>query len=453
MNNLFGSVGIDFLKMFFSHLIMNYFPIFLISRLVLSCTKHRDGFKTKCLLGILLTLFVAFVFSVLEMIARLNLQMYYIFFSLLGFCAMYFVIALALWILFDISFFEASNAAITGYTFQNLVWKTFAFFMHLFNIYDTVVHKSPVLWSGMVALVLVGFIVMQHFHRQDILSTTIAISRYKRDKNTYFVTSATLTGIIILSFLCDVFYRSDKYLYLSSCLLSVLTCVFILMVQFGKIQLWKKEEALNLQRRMLEMEHQQYEQLRNNVEVINIKCHDLKHQLVSLREQKERTLSKGFLNEMEEAIRGFEVNPATGNEIIDIAIADKWFYCNAKGIRFSCMVDGEKLAFMKEDDLFSLFGNALDNAITAASKMPEELRVISVTTSQKANFLLLQFQNYFDGGLKFTDGLPQTTKEDIEYHGFGIKSIRSIVEKYEGSIRINSENQIFKLDILFPLSD
>ena len=63
--------------------------------------------------------------------------------------------------------------------------------------------------------------------------------------------------------------------------------------------------------------------------------------------------------------------------------------------------------------------------------------------------MILQVENYYQGPLTFQDGLPATQKAG-EYHGYGLKSIRSTAEKYGGSITISTENDIFLLCILLP---
>jgi hypothetical protein len=49
------------------------------------------------------------------------------------------------------------------------------------------------------------------------------------------------------------------------------------------------------------------------------------------------------------------------------------------------------------------------------------------------------------------DGLPETTKEDKHYHGFGVKSIRYITEKYGGDMSVTMEDGVFSLDLIFSL--
>ena len=63
--------------------------------------------------------------------------------------------------------------------------------------------------------------------------------------------------------------------------------------------------------------------------------------------------------------------------------------------------------------------------------------------------LFIQSDNYYAGELSFKDGLPQTTKEDSNWHGFGLRSIKLIVQKYGGELTTYVEDDIFHLSILF----
>ena len=51
--------------------------------------------------------------------------------------------------------------------------------------------------------------------------------------------------------------------------------------------------------------------------------------------------------------------------------------------------------------------------------------------------------------MEFADGLPVTTKEDKNFHGFGVRSIRYLVEKYRGDMLMRAEEERFFVDILF----
>ena len=63
---------------------------------------------------------------------------------------------------------------------------------------------------------------------------------------------------------------------------------------------------------------------------------------------------------------------------------------------------------------------------------------------------LFCIENYYDGTLKLEHGLPVTTRDHPMDHGYGMRSIQEIAQKYGGSISVDMENQIFLLSILLP---
>ena len=66
-------------------------------------------------------------------------------------------------------------------------------------------------------------------------------------------------------------------------------------------------------------------------------------------------------------------------------------------------------------------------------------------------FIMIRFENYFEGELDYDNELPETTKSDSQNHGFGLKSIRYSVQKYGGAVRISNNDNWFQLQILIPL--
>lgn len=115
------------------------------------------------------------------------------------------------------------------------------------------------------------------------------------------------------------------------------------------------------------------------------------------------------------------------------------------------MADGSRLGFMKPHDIYALFGNALDNAITAVLKIDEhEKRVLDLKIIDQSDIMVIQVQNYFEGTIKYENGMPVTTKYEKNEHGFGIKSMRYTAEKYGGTITTNAKDNIFTLQILLP---
>ena len=221
------------------------------------------------------------------------------------------------------------------------------------------------------------------------------------------------------------------------------------LIQCCELRVRKELEAVQ---NVLQNQYVQYKQSRESIELINYKYHDLKHQIAVLRSEEDPKKREEFLNRMEEEIRQYEAQNKTGNKVLDTVLTTKSLYCAKHGITFTCVADGTLLDFMDVMDICSIFGNALDNAIECELKIPEkEKRLIHVTVSKQKQFLILRFENYCEETLQYQEGTPVTTKKEKEFHGYGLKSIQYTVNKYDGAVSMNLEDNWFELKFLIPI--
>jgi sensor histidine kinase regulating citrate/malate metabolism len=138
--------------------------------------------------------------------------------------------------------------------------------------------------------------------------------------------------------------------------------------------------------------------------------------------------------------------------VLDVILTDKSISCEKNHIRFGYMIDGEPLAFMSSMDLASLFGNVIDNAMEAVLKLDDlEKAVINLTIRTFNGVVFIHCENYYAGELHMVDGLPVTTKKEHNYHGYGIKSVQFVVDKYDGVMTIVPEDQVFNVNITIPI--
>ena len=102
-------------------------------------------------------------------------------------------------------------------------------------------------------------------------------------------------------------------------------------------------------------------------------------------------------------------------------------------------------------DICSLFGNILDNAIEATQQVRiEERRLINLSVRQHKGFIIIECENYSENKLEIEKGrtLPGTTKGDKIRHGFGLKSIQKVAEKYNGAMTITLQDGWFQVRVL-----
>ncbi len=232
----------------------------------------------------------------------------------------------------------------------------------------------------------------------------------------------------------------------------ILCCIFGLCVQFELVALNNEQQQRQMLERMIQQERQQYELTKNSMDLINLKAHDLKYQITRMKEMGDR--DEEGLQEVEQAVDQYEVSCNSGNPTLDVIVTEKQLLCQKSGITFSVIADGKALDFMQDSDLYSLLGNALDNAIECENKVAEpDKRCISMNVFRKGNLVSIKIENYCPDALAPKDDHFETTKEDPNNHGFGLSSMRYITQKYNGSFQICVRNDLFTVALLFQSSD
>ena len=161
---------------------------------------------------------------------------------------------------------------------------------------------------------------------------------------------------------------------------------------------------------------------------------------------------QAFVRDVQNMLDVYDSKTDTGNEALNTILMEKGLYCKLHGISWTCVADGAILNFMDVVDLYTLFGNAIDNAIESVEKIDDkDKRIISATVWKKDSFAIIQIKNYYEGALTLRDGLPLTSKGDTDNHGFGLRSMRKIAEKYQGTLSVKLEDKAFLLYVMLPL--
>ncbi len=202
---------------------------------------------------------------------------------------------------------------------------------------------------------------------------------------------------------------------------------------------------------LLDRQYEQYCLTQNAIDSVNRRYHDLKHQVALIREQGSEAAEK-LVNEIENEIKTYEVVFKTGSNILDTILMSKSILCVQNGITFTCVADGTALHFISDADICSLFGNALDNAIESFEGINDgEAKLIKLAVFKNNGLLIIRCENTFKGKLKTFNGELITTKSDKTSHGFGVKSIKTIAAKYDGTVSYNVEDGTFTLCVVIPV--
>ena len=268
------------------------------------------------------------------------------------------------------------------------------------------------------------------------------------------MTTAVLIYCLVMALAFSPALRSD--IVGVDWLLMYMSQTFCLLILYLQNEIFKRSymrEEIDMMKLLMKKEQDQYRMTKENIALINQKCHDMKHQIQAIRSAgvEER---EAYLTELEDTIQIYEAMVKTGNEVLDTILTDKSLYCKDRGINISCVVDGSQMGFIHTIDLYTLLGNAIDNAIEAVEKFNTiEKRQIDVLAYRQQNFLVLNIVNpvKIEPVYEESEELPVTIKKDKKYHGFGLRSMKYILEKYDGHLNVKVEDGCFDLKMLIPI--
>ena len=227
---------------------------------------------------------------------------------------------------------------------------------------------------------------------------------------------------------------------------AIVSCLLVLVILLDIDRTDNMRDEIAVMTGILHSEREKYKMSKESVDLINMKYHDLKHIVSELKEG----YSEGGIRKIEEAVQIYGSIARTGNDVLDVILTEKNLVCEKMHISLTCVCEGNCLDFMEESDLYSLFGNAIDNAVESVGKIEDEdRRSICVNVCRVGGAASVHIENFFEGELTIEDGLP-VTSGDSRFHGFGMKSMRYVAEQYGGYMNVSVHGGRFSLDFLFP---
>lgn len=227
-------------------------------------------------------------------------------------------------------------------------------------------------------------------------------------------------------------------------------CVIILLNQYTTFRMLQQKQENELLQQLEQEKAQQYAFTKENIDLINHKCHDLKYRIQALK-LAEGSEKEHMIEDVSRDIRFYDASIQTENPTLDTILTEKSLICTGAGIRFSCNIQDARLDRIEVVDLYTMLGNALDNAIECVRQYEDPgKKTISLTIREKGSMVHIFVDNYFEGHLEIRGGFPVTGKGDRRYHGFGVKSINLLAKKYDGDSMVSVQNHTFSIHILIP---
>lgn len=265
------------------------------------------------------------------------------------------------------------------------------------------------------------------------------------------ITSVCALFIVVVTRV-ETEYRDQSFILSNLLRITMLLfCLLILFIRSRFFDISRQQRENLVMSNIIENQRVQYDNFRDSVNYINSVCHDLKKRIKALQGK----ISEEELSDMKNALALYNSRFKTGNEVLDMVLYQCRIVCDKHHIRLTCMADGQAVAFMEKNDLYTLLMNALSNAIEASQKVEDAgKRLISLTVRRQNALLEIQCANYFDGKVERNgEGALETTKADGRLHGLGMRSMRYVAGEYEGVVEEKTDGDIFILSIYIPIQN
>ncbi|MCI9154511.1 ATP-binding protein [Lachnospiraceae bacterium] len=213
----------------------------------------------------------------------------------------------------------------------------------------------------------------------------------------------------------------------------------------------EKEKELLIMRET--MVTQKYTELETVMEKNRQLSHDLKNHILVLKHFKMEENYEGidkYIEEIEQNFFEIKKRVWTGNQIADMLLEQKRTLAEQEGITFTIQAVPITEWMFDDSETCSLLGNLLDNAIEACNRMEENAdKWISIKIENQKQILFIKIENAVSEAPVMKNGRPVSMKHDKMRHGYGLKSVERILNKYDGTIVYLSRNKAFQIKLLF----
>lgn len=245
-------------------------------------------------------------------------------------------------------------------------------------------------------------------------------------------------------------------LRISIVLLALFLCItFPIVILIAMTNAYLKKQNENFEER-LEAQADYYTQLsRSNFEMRRFR-HDFKNMQIGLRtyiEANDLPSAIAVLDGEQENLQSATdiITYDTGNGIVDAILMDKQQKAADKNIKIE-FTGAIPMTALSAVDLCVIFGNTLDNALEACEKLPpDETKTISISSICNSGFMFITITNPVLENVTIKGNTVETTKNDRNLHGYGLYSLTRAVKKYDGDVKLKSENNTFTVEIELTL--
>lgn len=247
--------------------------------------------------------------------------------------------------------------------------------------------------------------------------------------------------------------HSVIFLAAELCSIIIAAVCFYMTVLLNKSQ--RESQQLKMIAQQEKFRVQYAENVKKQYEEISQIRHDIRQTysvVMSLLMKSKSDEAMEYMQKAAQKISEFDVVIDVGNDFVNAILNAKLSEAKRNGITVICSADKNAVG-IDEVDLCNLLGNLLDNAIDACEKCRDKQRVIEIKLQMCNNKYLVEVENTAEENALKNNTQLSTTRKDTARHGYGVKSVRSIAEKYSGMVNFSQVGDRFRSAVVLSISE
>ena len=271
-----------------------------------------------------------------------------------------------------------------------------------------------------------------------------------RQNSAYAILVVSCSGFLGFVFLVNQTFSALDFSITGIWFIFLALLALVLFLMYFIIESKEEKMKLNFAEMRNQLLENNYKAI-NDIYMGNSKLyHDLNNHLnvlYQLLDQGNGEEAKKYIQEISEPILTMSQITWTGVDVVDVIINSKIEKMKEKEITYEINVEYPKNTNILPHDMCTILANLLDNAIEAVSGL-ESSGSIALTIRKINHFLMIKVSNSCAERKGSFDHFPKTTKKNKELHGWGLPSVASAVEKYNGTLKCTNENNQFIVSIM-----
>lgn len=251
--------------------------------------------------------------------------------------------------------------------------------------------------------------------------------------------------------------NQHRYIYISIILvISILVLIIIVMFRLKEKELHRKvlQKNIDVLNKQLQYKLKYYKSEKKREDEIKRYMHDRNNHIriiIGLVKKGENQRAIDYMSKLTDTYKNMN-NSISKNKVIDSIISNLIEECKQKNIKVNLDIKLPEEIHITDIDLCIIFSNLIDNAIEACEKLNNcSQKFINIKSNISGSYMYMSIENSYDGQISKNGVEFITWKKNKKFHGVGLENVRITVNKYNGMLKYDYNESVFKVSVLMNI--